>query len=60
MRWSAASRAIRGWCGSARLEMGGARAGAFVVLMNPVFLPYGALLNAVFSPVATQFVRSAT
>src|SRR4051795_6409502 len=29
---------------------------AFIVLANPVFLPYGALLNAVFSPVATQFV----
>jgi iron(III) transport system permease protein len=27
-----------------------------VVLMCPVFLPYGALLNAAFSPVATSFV----
>jgi iron(III) transport system permease protein len=29
---------------------------AFIVLLNPVFLPYGALLNAAFSPVASQFV----
>ncbi len=28
----------------------------FVVLLNPVFLPYGALLNAAFSRVATQIV----
>ncbi len=28
----------------------------FVVLLNPVFLPYGALLNATFSRVANQFV----
>jgi iron(III) transport system permease protein len=28
----------------------------FLVLLNPVFLPYGALLNAAFSPVATQLV----
>jgi iron(III) transport system permease protein len=28
----------------------------FVVLLNPVFLPYGALLNATFSKVASQFV----
>jgi iron(III) transport system permease protein len=28
----------------------------FIVLLNPVFLPYGALLNAAFSPVASQFV----
>src|SRR6185437_10282017 len=28
----------------------------FVVLMCPVFLPYGALLNASFSNVASQFV----
>ncbi len=28
----------------------------FVVLLNPVFLPYGALLNAAFSKVASQFV----
>src|SRR3954454_1007751 len=33
---------------------------AFIVLMNPVFLPYGALLNAAFSPVATQFVTFGT
>jgi iron(III) transport system permease protein len=29
---------------------------AFVVLLNPVFLPYGALLNAAFSKVASQIV----
>src|SRR5437763_14625424 len=29
---------------------------ALLVLMNPVFLPYGALLNAVFSRTASQFV----
>jgi iron(III) transport system permease protein len=29
---------------------------AFLVLLNPVFLPYGALLNAAFSKVATQIV----
>ena len=28
----------------------------FVVLLNPVFLPYGALLNATFSKVASHFV----
>jgi len=28
----------------------------FVVLLCPVFLPYGALLNAAFSRIATQFV----
>ncbi|MBV8838989.1 MAG: iron ABC transporter permease [Alphaproteobacteria bacterium] len=33
---------------------------AMLVLMNPVFLPYGALLNAAFSPVATQFVTLGT
>jgi len=33
---------------------------ALLVLMNPVFLPYGALLNAVFSPVATQLVTLGT
>jgi iron(III) transport system permease protein len=33
---------------------------ALFVLMNPVFLPYGALLNAVFSPVATQLVTLGT
>jgi iron(III) transport system permease protein len=27
-----------------------------IVLLNPVFLPYGALLNATFSKVASQFV----
>src|SRR4030095_11272620 len=29
---------------------------ALIVLANPVFLPYGALLNAAFSRVASQFV----
>ena len=33
---------------------------AFAVLMNPVFLPYGALLNAAFSPIATQLVTFGT
>ena len=33
-----------------------ALAAAFAVLLNPVFLPYGALLNAALSPVASQFV----
>jgi len=33
---------------------------ALFVLMNPVFLPYGALLNAAFSPVATQLVTLST
>src|ERR1700735_4386136 len=33
-----------------------ALAAAFVVLLNPVFLPYGALLNAVFSRVPSEFV----
>src|SRR5512139_1673643 len=28
----------------------------FIVLLNPVFLPYGALLNATFSKIASQFV----
>jgi iron(III) transport system permease protein len=32
----------------------------FVVLLNPVFLPYGALLNAAFSPVPSQFVTFST
>ena len=32
----------------------------FIVLLNPVFLPYGALLNAAFSPVASQFVSLGT
>ncbi len=31
-----------------------------VVLLNPVFLPYGALLNAAFAPVASQFVTFKT
>ena len=30
------------------------------MLLNPVFLPYGALLNAAFSPVASQFVTLGT
>jgi iron(III) transport system permease protein len=29
---------------------------AFIVLLNPVFLPYGALLNAAFSKVPSQFI----
>jgi len=33
---------------------------AFLVLANPVFLPYGALLNAAFSPIATQIVTWST
>jgi iron(III) transport system permease protein len=33
---------------------------ALLVLMNPVFLPYGALLNAAFSPIATQLVTFGT
>ena len=32
----------------------------FIALCNPVFLPYGALLNAAFSPVATQLVSFGT
>jgi iron(III) transport system permease protein len=32
----------------------------FIVLCNPVFLPYGALLNAAFSPIATQLVSLGT
>src|SRR3982074_1945025 len=32
----------------------------FAVLMCPVFLPYAALFNAAFSPVATQFVTFST
>jgi len=31
-----------------------------IVLLNPVFLPYGALLNAAFAPVASQFVTFKT
>ena len=50
IRWSAASTARRAWSRS------GAGAGrrwrsCFVVLMLPVFLPYGALLNAAFSKI---------
>src|SRR5205807_928326 len=33
-----------------------ALAAVFVVLLNPVFLPYGALLNAAFSRVPSEFV----
>jgi iron(III) transport system permease protein len=33
-----------------------ALAACFVVLLNPVILPYGALVNAAFSRVATQFL----
>jgi iron(III) transport system permease protein len=33
-----------------------ALAAVFVVLLNPVFLPYGALLNAAFSRVASEFI----
>src|SRR5262249_36161626 len=36
----------------------GALALPFVVLLNPVFLPYFALLNAAFSRVATQLVSA--
>jgi iron(III) transport system permease protein len=32
----------------------------FLVLLNPVFLPYGALLNAAFSPVASHLVTLKT
>lgn len=32
----------------------------FVVLCCPVFLPYAALLNATFAPIASQFVTPAT
>src|SRR5215471_7816715 len=43
-----------------RVRLGGwkwaALAAALVVLLNPVFLPYGALLNAVFSRVPSEFV----
>src|SRR5262249_10612835 len=43
-----------------RVRLGAAKwpalALCFLVLLNPVFLPYGALLNAAFSPVATQLV----
>jgi iron(III) transport system permease protein len=43
-----------------RVPLGGwkwaALAAVFVVLLNPVFLPYGALLNAVFSRVPSEFV----
>ncbi len=43
-----------------RAGSGSALAVAFIVLLNPVFLPYGALLNAAFSPVASQFVTFGT
>jgi iron(III) transport system permease protein len=33
-----------------------ALAACFVVLLNPVILPYGALINAAFSRIATQFL----
>ena len=33
---------------------------AFIVLLNPVFLPYGALHNAAYSPVASQLVSLGT
>jgi iron(III) transport system permease protein len=43
-----------------RVLLGGwkwvALAAAFLVLLNPVFLPYGALLNAAFSRVPSEFV----
>ena len=39
-----------------QLEMAGARRSCFVVLMLPVFLPYFALFNAAFSPIATTLV----
>jgi iron(III) transport system permease protein len=43
-----------------RVPLGGwkwaALAAAFLVLLNPVFLPYGALLNAAFSRVPSEFV----
>ncbi len=32
----------------------------FLVLLNPIFLPYGALLNAAFSRVASQFLSFQT
>jgi iron(III) transport system permease protein len=42
------------------IHLGGWRYAAlalcFIVLLNPVFLPYGALLNASFSKVASQFI----
>ena len=52
---------VGGKQGEPRLvQLGGwkwaALAAALLVLMNPVFLPYGALLNAAFSPVATTLV----
>src|SRR5271163_3309829 len=47
-----------------RVEMGGWRwvalAFCLVVLLNPVFLPYFALLNAAFSPNATTLVTPST
>src|SRR5438876_10325661 len=52
---------VGGKQGNPRLvQLGGwkwvALALAMLVLMNPVFLPYGALLNAAFSRTASQFV----
>ena len=55
MRCSAARTASRASSGSAGCA-GSALAFCFIVLLNPVFLPYGALLNATFSKVASQFV----
>ena len=53
MPWSAASTARRGWCRS------GCCAGrrwllCLALLCLPVFLPYGALLNAAFSKIPSQ------
>ena len=44
-----------GWCGSGFCA-GQRSLLCLFVLLNPVFLPYGALLNATFSKVATQIV----
>ena len=59
IRWSAAGRAIRGGsrCGGGA---GRRSPSAFLVLLNPVFLPYGALLNAAFSPRAVAVRVGAT
>src|SRR5215831_820056 len=56
---------VGGRQGDPRLvRLGGGRyvalAIVLAVLCCPVFLPYGALLNAAFAPVATQFVTPAT
>jgi iron(III) transport system permease protein len=56
---------VGGKYGSPRLiELGAlkwvALAACLLVLLNPVLLPYAALLNAAFSPVASQFVTPAT